>query len=107
MTPLPSRGRWLHTMMPSGVWRFEHIPSRSVIFARRDASEAEITRRLAEAQDTIARLTAEGRRLTTITAALVMPARPARCDTATESPAFPRRSGLMSSEVHCAPESEP
>jgi hypothetical protein len=47
---------WTRTRTPSGAWRCEHR-NGSLIYVGRDAGEAEIQRRLAEAEATIARLT--------------------------------------------------
>ena len=46
---------WTRTQMKSGAWRLEHR-NGSIIFIARDCTEAEIQRRLAEAEQTIARL---------------------------------------------------
>jgi hypothetical protein len=50
----PTAWTWRRT--PSGAWRFKHLFTGSVVFSGKNANEAEIERRLADTEATIARL---------------------------------------------------
>ena len=54
--PAPTTSTWVRTQTASGAWRLEHVAIRSMVFVARNATEAEIVRRLAEADATTARL---------------------------------------------------
>jgi hypothetical protein len=56
--PAPAATTWRRTRLASGALRLQHLPSGSIVFLAKGASEAEIARRLAEIEATIARLIA-------------------------------------------------